>query len=93
MQNSRFVKNYVNYPSLIKVVPKQNYFIEATFSDGVIKQVDIKPYFRWEVFKPLKNIDLFNKAHAKNGGVVWNDKIDLAQEALYTNGITVTCND
>ena len=89
MQNARAVKDYFSYPSLVKVEPKENYFIEATFSDGVTKKVDIKPYFQWKVFQPLENLDLFNQAHADYGAVVWNEKIDIAQEALYDKGVTV----
>ncbi len=89
MQDTGSLKDYFSYPSLVKVEPKEDYFIEATFSDGVTKKVDIKPYFQWKVFMPLKDLGLFNQARADYGGVVWNDKIDIAQEALYDKGVTV----
>lgn len=90
MQNSAALKELLSYPELTKVVPLENYCLKATFANGEVKVVDIKPYFEWEVFQPLKNVDLFNKAHADFGGVVWNEKIDLAQEALYDKGTLIS---
>lgn len=90
MQNSAALKELFSYPQLIEVHPKKNYFLEVTFSDGVTKVVDIKPYFQWKVFQPLKDTELFNKAYVEYGGVAWNDKIDIAQEALYDKGRTVS---
>ena len=83
------LEKLLSYPALIKVVPLDDYYLLATFSNGESKKVDIKPYFKWEVFQPLKDEKLFKQAHAEYGGVVWNDKIDLAQEALYDKGVPV----
>ena len=89
MHNSTALKELLSYPALIKVAPLDNYYLLATFSNGENKKVDIKPYFRWKVFQPLKDKKLFKQARAEYGGVVWNDKIDLAQEALYDKGVLV----
>ena len=89
MCNSTALEELLSYPALIKVVPLDDYYLLATFSNGESKKVDIKPYFKWEVFQPLKDENLFKQAHAEYGGVVWNSKIDLAQEALYDKGVSV----
>ena len=91
MQNEAFRNledNFV-YPALVEVRPLENYCLEATFANGVKKIVDIKPYFKYSFFAPIKNCELFNQVHAEYGGVVWNDEIDLAEEALYDEGVTV----
>ncbi len=86
---SSTLKSYLDYPDLIEVEPCDDYCLKAKFATGETKIVDIKPYFQWKVFQPLQDVELFNKAHAEYGGVVWNDKIDLAQEALYDKGVLV----
>ena len=83
------LEKLLSYPALIKVVSLDDYYLLATFSNGESKKVDIKPYFKWKVFQPLKDENLFKQAHAEYGGVVWNSKIDLAQEALYDKGVPV----
>ena len=77
------------YPALVEVKPLDDYSLEVTFANGVKKVVDIKPYFKYSFFAPIKDYELFNQVHAEYGGVVWNDEIDLAEEALYDEGVTV----
>ena len=89
MQDSAALKELLSYPELTHVVPLDDYCLKASFDNGVTKIVDIKPYFKLDVFKPLTDESLFKQAHADYGGVVWNEKIDIAQEALYDKGVSI----
>lgn len=95
MQNrtTTTLKSYLDYPDLIDVIPLDNFYLQAAFSNGEVKKVDMKPYFERRVFQPLKDVELFKKARAEYGGVIWNDDIDLAQEALYDRGVTIDHNN
>jgi len=44
----------------------------------------------FEVFKRLKDEELFNSAFLSPGGyaVIWNDEIDLAIEEIWVKGVT-----
>ena len=81
-----------DYPALVKVEPLSDYCLKATFSSGEVKKVDVKPYFKYAFFEPIKDYALFNKAYVEYGAVAWNDKIDIAEEALYDKGVTVANN-
>jgi hypothetical protein len=61
------------------------YVLEVTFDDGVRREVDIEPLFWGEVFRPLRDPDLFAQATVDPdwGSVYWPTGADLAPEFLY----------
>ena len=65
---------------VVAVVPHEDYTLTVTFRDGDKKLYDMRP---------LIDINLFMKAHVC-GSVAWSDKIDIAPEELYENGIDIT---
>jgi hypothetical protein len=70
-------------PDLSSVRPLDGYKLELTYSDGYVGVFDLNELFKFEVFQPLKNLDLFNKVKKDHGAVVWNEEIDLCADALY----------
>lgn len=68
-----------------------NYILEVTFEENVIKYYDVKPLFdKWECFKILKeNKSLFSVVKVDKGGygISWNNEIDLSCNELWKNGI------
>ena len=79
----------MNFHIIKSVKPLDNLVIEITFANGTKKEYDVKPLMqRWEVFKELQNIELFNKVKVDVGGygIVWNDNIDLSSEEIWENG-------
>lgn len=93
-----FIKNGIAYAenrepilTAVAVRPLENYNLWVKFSDGAIKQVDLKPFLNEPVFKSLKTNSVFNKVYVDYGCVVWNDgEIDIAPETLYHNGVAVS---
>lgn len=78
---------------LKSVKPLKNFILEAEFTDGTVKQYDVKPLFDEipEFSEMAGNPELFQKAEVICCGyaVAWNDVLDLASEEIWDNGMTV----
>ena len=71
------------------VKPLSDMVLYVEFINGDKKYYDVKPLMnRWEVFKDLKENNLFNLVSVDTGGhgISWNDYIDLACNELWENG-------
>lgn len=80
------------FHKLKKIQTRDNYIIEAEFQNGIKKIYDLKPILKKiEIFKKLKNKNLYNSAKIDIGGlgIIWNDEIDLSSEEIWNNGITL----
>ena len=73
-------------PDVIQVKATPDFFIEAEFETGELLRFDMRPYLDYPAFSPLKDPDLFMRAHVEHGVVVWNDEIDLSPDTLYLRG-------
>ena len=80
-------KNFYGMPwrvTAVRTLP--DYRLELDFIDGSRKIYDMKPQL-YGALEPLKDTALFGKARVFMSTVVWTDKIDIAPEELYANGI------
>lgn len=77
-------------PKVTKVQALDDFELRLEFTDGSIKQFDVKPYLHFPAFERLKQGGLFAKAHVANGTVVWDEKLDLAPETLFLKGVDPT---
>lgn len=71
------------------VYPKDNMLIEIEFDNKIKKEYDIKIILnKWNIFKELKNEELFKKVKIDAGGygISWNENIDLSCEELWERG-------
>jgi len=71
---------------IIDVQALENYHLLVTFNNQITKKYNMSQLFDLEIFKPLKNIDLFTQAKAQSYGIVWNEEIDIAEYELWING-------
>ena len=74
------------------VEPLSDMVLYVEFINGEKKHYDVKPLMhKWEVFKDLKENNLFNLVNVDTGGygVSWNDYIDLACNELWENGKSI----
>lgn len=79
----------MKFHTIKSVKPLENMIIEVVFTNGINKKYDFKPLIeKYEGFKALKNIELFNKVKVDIGGygVVWNEDLDLSSEEIWRNG-------
>ena len=78
----------MEYPKITNVKVLEDFWLEVTFENNVVKQYDCKPLFIKTSFEPLMNINFFKLAEKSTDpyGVVWNDDIDLAESEIWING-------
>ena len=74
-------------PDVIDVKPLSDYCLEVVFQNGERRRFDMKPLLVYPAFSALTEQNLFVKAYAENGTVVWSDDIDLSPDTLYLRGI------
>jgi len=70
-------------PHLKSVKPLVDYKLELTYSNGRVGIFDMNELLTYEVFSPLKDIEVFNKVKKNHGAIVWNEDIDLCADSLY----------
>ena len=81
---------------ITEIYPISDYRLLAVFDNGVTKIYDVKPLFDWrEVFKTLKNNNLFDEVFVDTGGygVVWNDQVDLSSEEIWNRGEEISLEE
>jgi hypothetical protein len=66
-----------------------DYRLLLTFTNGEKRIFDCKPLLSYKVFNELKDMNLFRQAYIDYGTVVWNDVLDYAPEALYSDSVPV----
>ena len=68
---------------IIKVKVLEDYNLELTFDNNVVKIKDMKPHLNEGVFKSLRDKEIFNTVRVAFGTISWNDDIDLCADYLY----------
>jgi hypothetical protein len=76
-------------PRVISVVPKDNYTLEITFSNGEIGIYDCSPLLDFGVFQELKDIDYFRKVRVAYGTVVWPHEQDICPDTVYIDSMKI----
>lgn len=76
---------------IIGVTYIKSYIIRVEFSDGVVKDVDLKDELYGEVFEPLSDIRLFKQVavNPDTNTIEWPNGADFAPEFLCEIGETV----
>ena len=72
-----------------KVKPLENYELLVNFVIGVTKKYKVKPLIKkYDMFKKLEDISLFNKVYTYKSGyaVMWTEDIDISCNELWNNG-------
>lgn len=64
------------------------YRLRIAFSDGVVKEIDLRGELYGEVFEPLKNIGVFQqvRVNEETNTIEWPNGADFAPEFLYETG-------
>lgn len=73
---------------VIGVTYLEDYKLRLEFSDGVVKDVDLKDELYGEVFEPLKDIKFFKQVAVNSdiSTIEWPNSADFAPEFLYEIG-------
>lgn len=71
------------YPSVITVVPRDNYLLDITFSNGESGILDMKPYLDFGIFNRIKDYRSFEKVTVAFDTIEWESGADLDPEFVY----------
>ena len=76
-------------PRITNVRPQENYMLLLTFTNGEVKEFDVKPYLEKGIFRDLKDVSVFNSVKPFLGTIQWSNEADLCPDTLYLDSIAV----
>jgi len=79
-------------PRVEKVEATNNHTLIVTFSNGEIREFDVKPYTDKGIFTELKDLSYFRSARVVAGSVEWPHEQDFSFDTLYIAGCPVSPN-
>ena len=74
-------------PTVVKVLPENNYILLLEFDNGEKKIFDVKPYIKGTLFNELNNLAYFNRVHTNGFNIKWPNGQDICPDDLYYNSI------
>lgn len=72
-------------PKAIDVKVLKDYEIEILFDNNEKKKFDVKLYFKFKIFKELKDMDKFNTVKISGLSIEWKNGADICPDELYNN--------
>lgn len=72
------------YPSVIKVLPGENYNLAVEFDNGEKGDLDMTPFLDLGVFQRLKNPEAFVRVRVAFDTIEWESGVDLDPEFVYS---------
>ena len=72
-------------PTVIKVLPENDFILFLEFDNGEKKYFDVKPYIKGSWFNELNNIAYFKLVHTNGFNVEWPNGQDICPDDLYYN--------
>ena len=78
--------------TVVRVLPKDGYFLELWFNTGDHRLFDARPYLQKGVFTRLQNAELFKQAYVALDTVCWPGDLDIAPETLFDRSTPLPTN-
>lgn len=72
-------------PKAIEVKILDNYELEILFDNSERRIFDVKPYFKFKLFKKLQDKNEFKKVRVEGLSIQWNNGADICPDELYNN--------
>ena len=76
-------------PKVEKVEPTDNFQLVITFTNGEVRQFDVKPYLDKGIFTELKDPSYFQSVRAVAGSIEWPHQQDFSFDTLYLAGTLI----
>ena len=76
-------------PRVRDAVPKDDYKLEITFTNGEIEIYDCAHLINFGVFSEFKDVRYFRRARVEHGTVVWPNGQDICPDTLYVDSTKV----
>lgn len=73
-------------PTVITVIPENDYKLTITFENGEKRLFDVTPFLDKVIFSELKDINYFKKAKVAFGAIEWPHEQDFSKDTLYMLG-------
>lgn len=71
------------FPLVIGVVPRDDFILDITFSNGERGELDMKPYLGFGIFNRLNDRKSFEKVTVAFDTIEWESGADLDPEFVY----------
>ena len=67
-----------------KAIPLGEYRLLVEFEDDTKKEINLKPFIRGPIFKPLlEDPEIFNQVSIEGGTITWPNGADIDPDVLY----------
>lgn len=67
-----------------KATPLTGFTMRLTFEDGKQKEIDLEPFLKGPIFKPVRDDpELFRQVSIEGGTIVWPNGADIDPDVLY----------
>lgn len=71
------------YPSVVKVVPNENFTLSIVFDSGEEGTLDMKPHLGFGVFQKIADYEGFKQVRVAFDTIEWDSGVDLDPEFVY----------
>lgn len=72
-------------PTVINVIPENDYKLNLRFDNGETRLFDVKPYIKGSWFGELKNPSYFKTVRPNGFNIEWANGQDICPDDLYFN--------
>ena len=72
---------------VISVIPQPGFQLLLTFTNGEVRQFDMRPLLAMKPWSRIAAPALFDKVRVDYGTVVWPGEIDIAPETLLLDSV------
>lgn len=76
--------------NVIGVEVLHDYVVQLTFSDGIVREIDLEPLLYGPIFEPIQaDMDLFRSVQVDEdaGTIVWPNGADIDPNVLYDDDL------
>ncbi len=78
------------YPSVVKVVPNDDFTLAIAFDNGEEGILDVRPYLDFGVFQRIRDHEHFRRVRVAFDTIAWDCGVDLDPEFAYAKCKTTT---
>ncbi len=76
-------------PTVIKVIPQDDYKVYLEFDNGEKKSFDVKPYIKGNWFGKLNDKSYFSAVMPNGFNIEWPEGQDICPDDLYYNSLEI----
>ena len=74
-------------PRIQSVEAHRDYTLTLTFTNGEVREFDVKPYLQKGIFQELQDLSLFFAVTAYLGSIRWQTGQDFCPDTLYLDSL------